>query len=50
MNKKLERIIVAAYENVRDVSRKNKISLRQAAYTIGMERVAQATMVRGTGF
>ena len=50
VNKKHERMIVAAYENVRDVSRKNKISLRQAAYTIGMERVAQACILRGTGF
>lgn len=50
VNKKLERIIVPAYEKVRDLSRKNKISLRQAAYTIGMERVAQACVLRGTGF
>ena len=50
VNKKLEKIIVLAYENVRDLSRKNKISLRQAAYTIGLERVAKAILLRGTGF
>ena len=50
VNKKLEKIICNAYVNVRDQSRKNKISLRQAAYTIGLERVAQACILRGTGF
>lgn len=50
INKKLERVIVTAYENVRDLSRKNKISLRQAAYTIGLEKVAKASLLRGTGF
>ncbi len=50
VNNKLEKIIVSAYENVRDLSRKNKISLRQAAYTIGLERVAKAILLRGTGF
>ncbi|MBI3589887.1 MAG: glutamate dehydrogenase [Candidatus Melainabacteria bacterium] len=50
VNKKLEKIIVSAYENVRDLSRAKKISLRQAAYTIGLERVAQAIILRGTGF
>lgn len=50
VNKKLEKIIVDAYEKVRDMSRAKKISLRQAAYTIGLERVAQACIIRGTGF
>lgn len=50
VNQKLERIIVAAYEKVRDMSRAKKISLRQAAYTIGLERVAQACILRGIGF
>lgn len=50
VNKKLEKIIVNAYEKVRDLSRAKKISLRQAAYTIGLERVAQACLIRGTGF
>jgi glutamate dehydrogenase (NAD(P)+) len=50
VNKKLERILVSAYENVRDLSRAKKISLRQASYTIGLERVAQACILRGTGF
>lgn len=50
VNKKLEKIIVDAYKNVRDLSRAKKISLRQAAYTIGLERVAEAILLRGTGF
>ena len=50
VNKKLEAIIVDAYEKVRDLSRAKKISLRQASYTIGLERVAQACVLRGTGF
>lgn len=50
VNKKLEKIIVDAYEKVRDMSRAKKISLRQAAYTIGLERVAQACILRGIGF
>ena len=50
VNKKLEKIICDAYVKVRDLSRAKKISLRQAAYTIGLERVAQAIVLRGTGF
>lgn len=50
VNKKMEKIIVDAYVAVRDLSRAKKISLRQAAYTIGLERVAQACIIRGTGF
>ncbi|MBI2995735.1 MAG: glutamate dehydrogenase [Candidatus Melainabacteria bacterium] len=50
VNKKLEKIIVDAYVKVRDLSRAKKISLRQAAYTVGLERVAQACILRGTGF
>lgn len=50
VNSKLERILVAAYQSVRDLSRANKTSLRQAAYTIGLERVAQACIVRGIGY
>ncbi|MBI1858744.1 MAG: Glu/Leu/Phe/Val dehydrogenase [Candidatus Melainabacteria bacterium] len=50
VNKKLERVIVPAYERVRDLSREKKISLRQAAYTIGLEQVAQASILRGTGY
>lgn len=49
VNKKLEKVIVTAYERVRDLSREKKISLRQAAYTIGLEQVAQASILRGTG-
>ena len=50
VNKKLEKIICDAYVKVRDLSCAKKISLRQAAYTIGLERVAQAIILRGTGF
>ena len=50
VNKKLEKIITDAYVSVRDLSRAKKISLRQASYTIGLERVAQACVLRGTGF
>ena len=50
VNQKLEKIICDAYVKVRDLSRAKKISLRQAAYTIGLERVAQAIILRGTGF
>jgi len=50
VNKKLERVIVTAYEKVRDLSRKQKTTLRQAAYTLGLERVAQACLLRGVGF
>lgn len=47
---KLERVMVPAYQRVRDLSRAKKISLRQAAYTIALEKVAQACILRGTGF
>ena len=50
INQKHERVIVSAYKKVRDLSRRSKISLRQAAYTLALERVAQACILRGTGF
>jgi glutamate dehydrogenase/leucine dehydrogenase len=50
VNTKLERILVSAYENVRDLSRARKTSLRQASYTIGLERVANACILRGIGY
>lgn len=50
VNEKLDKTIVTAYEKVRDLSRERKISLRQAAYTVGLERVAEASKLRGTGY
>ncbi len=50
VNTKLERILIPAYNAVRDLSRAKKISLRQSAYTIALERVAQACIVRGIGY
>lgn len=49
VNKKLDHKMNTAYTQIRDLSRKNKITLRQAAYTLGMERVAKASLLRGIG-
>jgi glutamate dehydrogenase (NAD(P)+) len=47
VNRELEEKILAAYRNVRDLSKKEKISLRMAAYMIAIQRVADATRQRG---
>jgi glutamate dehydrogenase (NAD(P)+) len=47
VNQRLEQIMGRAYAVVRDVSRERRVSLREAAYQIAVERVAAATAVRG---
>jgi glutamate dehydrogenase (NAD(P)+) len=47
VNDRLEQIMSRAYVLVRDVARERRVSLREAAYQIAVERVAAATKVRG---
>jgi len=47
VNARLEQIMSRAYAQVRDVSRERRLTLREAAYQIAVERVAAATKVRG---
>jgi glutamate dehydrogenase (NAD(P)+) len=47
VNQKLEMIISRAYNAVTEVADKHKVDLRTAAYIIGVDRVAQATNIRG---
>ncbi|MBI4459736.1 MAG: glutamate dehydrogenase [Acidobacteria bacterium] len=48
VNAEMEKILVKAFRNVVDRAGSEKISLRTAAYTIAVERVAQAEKLRGT--
>ena len=47
VNSRLEQIMSRAYVLVRDRARERKVSLRDAAYQIAVQRVADATAVRG---
>jgi glutamate dehydrogenase (NAD(P)+) len=47
VNSRLEQIMSRAYALVRDKAREKQVSLRQAAYQIAVQRVADATAVRG---
>src|SRR5579885_940622 len=47
VRKELERIMVTAYNKISSVSRESRISMRLAAYTVAMERIARAMILRG---
>jgi glutamate dehydrogenase (NAD(P)+) len=47
VNARLERIIVNTFEHVREEAARQRISLRTAAYLLAVQRVADATMMRG---
>jgi len=48
VNKELEKYMVRAYQSVAERAKKEKTSLRTAAYCIAVERVARAEKLRGT--
>ena len=47
VNSELETMLCGAYEGVRDRARDESVSLRSAAFMIGVERVAEALDLRG---
>ncbi len=47
VNEKLEKIMVQAFEQTYDMSRKHKVHMRVAAYMVALNRIAQALRVRG---
>jgi glutamate dehydrogenase (NAD(P)+) len=47
VNKKLRDILVKAFHQVLNMSRKQKVDMRLAALMIGIERVARAMLWRG---
>jgi len=47
VNKKLEGIMVDAFEAVYKISKEKKINMRQAAYVVAMGRVVEAAKLRG---
>jgi glutamate dehydrogenase (NAD(P)+) len=47
VRQELERVMTHAFETVWDLSREKKVSLRTAAYMVGVERVAKATQLAG---
>src|SRR5438105_6528373 len=47
INERLERIIMRAFDNVLRVNLEKKINMRTAAYVLAIDKVAQATTLRG---
>ena len=47
INERLERIMMRAFDNVLKVSQEKKIMMRTAAYVLAVDKVAQATTIRG---
>src|SRR5438270_122979 len=47
VNRKLERIMVQAFEAVHAIAQKHKVDMRTAAYMLAVDRVAKATESRG---
>ncbi|MEN3002647.1 MAG: Glu/Leu/Phe/Val dehydrogenase [Armatimonadota bacterium] len=47
VNARLEKVMRRSFEHVRHVAEQNKVDLRMGAYIIGVQRVAEATTIRG---
>jgi glutamate dehydrogenase (NAD(P)+) len=47
VNREMEKLMVQAYHHVVEKAKQRQISFRLAAYTLGVGRVAQASMDRG---
>ena len=47
INERLERIMLRAFDNVLRVSLEKKLMMRTAAYVLAVDKVAQATTIRG---
>ncbi|MBR55251.1 glutamate dehydrogenase [Candidatus Poribacteria bacterium] len=47
VNDKLKRILINSYQQVCQLAEKEKVSMRTAAFMVGVERVAEATRLRG---
>jgi glutamate dehydrogenase (NAD(P)+) len=47
INERLERIMLRAFDNVLKVSLEKKVNMRTAAYVLAVDKVAQATTIRG---
>jgi glutamate dehydrogenase/leucine dehydrogenase len=47
VNKKLEEILIESFARVYDLYKKKKVNMRQAAYMVAVDRVAEAYQLRG---
>src|SRR5713101_7890006 len=47
INERLERIMLRAFDHVLKVSQEKKVMMRTAAYVLAVDKVAQATTIRG---
>jgi glutamate dehydrogenase (NAD(P)+) len=47
VNKRMEHMMLEAYRQVLEVADRDKVSLRLAAYVLGVQRVAEASTMRG---
>jgi glutamate dehydrogenase (NAD(P)+) len=47
INASMEQMMLRAYRSVTDIAKRDKLDLRTAAYVVGVQRVADATTLRG---
>jgi glutamate dehydrogenase (NAD(P)+) len=47
INARLENLMRRAYDRVNSVAETTQVTMRQAAYSLAVDKVAQATLVRG---
>ena len=47
VNRYLEKIMVTAFNEVHDIAKRHKTHMRTGAYCLAVQRVADATRVRG---
>ena len=47
INARLKEVMVKSFNDVLDMSKKNKVDMRTAAYMVAVHRVAEATLTRG---
>lgn len=46
VNAELEKVMVRAYQSVRDVAREKSLDMRTAAFVLGIQRVGRAALAR----
>lgn len=47
VNQELQTYMIKAFKNIKDMCRTHDCNLRMGAFTLGVNRVARATLLRG---
>lgn len=47
VNNELRRYMIKAFQNIKEMCKSNDCNLRMGAFTLGVNRVARATLLRG---